>query len=303
MYPLLQPISAELLKCAWHQGWKWTHKQPSIIHRISLGSLAHSACLTNIISEISIRTRVCTEDQNIGSKGLLQNIVCKSNSNRSRKQGIKCKAGEEGHLRQMPRSERALKWTGQIYPTGPRWALPTGKSEGFILRMRGALKGRPDQHCRRSTQVTGYKIDQREPRRKAETSQEAGRADQEGTNDGVKSETRTGNEEDESTWKRVWDRDLKIEDYRESETRDLGGSGPEYAGGLLFHWHNEWSHGGADQGMEMGWVWTRYTGDTQDMWLALQAWGTAEWLGLGTLGTRMAGEEATMPGKRAASCW
>lgn len=124
----------------------------------------------------------------------------------SRKQGIKCEAGEEGPPRQMPRSERALKWTGQIYPAGSRWALPTQKSEGFILRMSGVSEGSTSRT--EETRSAGQKVNpgnrvQAGPRRgkreSRETSQEAGVADQEEANDDLKSETRIGNEKDEGT--------------------------------------------------------------------------------------------------------
>lgn len=64
---------------------------------------------------------------------------------------------------------------GQVYPAaeGPRWALPTWKREGFILRTRRAAEESTPRTGRQLStgegqQGSGYKLDQREARGKAE---------------------------------------------------------------------------------------------------------------------------------------
>lgn len=240
MYPLLQPIFAKLLKCVWHQGWKRTHRQPSIIHRISLGSLAHRACSTNI-SEVSIRTKTLG-----AKKGLLQSMVCKPHS--ELEQGARDKVWSRwGRASQADAQVReSTEVDRQVYPAGegPRWALPMWKSEGFILRMRRATEGSTPrteetaQHWRKSTRYrvqTGPKRGKRESR---ETHQQAAGADQEGASDDLKSETRTGNEKDESTWEAVGAEKSRCGDWGSRRVRERQGSRRQrswvYDGGLLF---------------------------------------------------------------------
>lgn len=95
---------------------------------------------------------------------------------RSRKQGIKWEAGVKGSPRQMFRSERALMWTGQTDSAGPGWGPPAWKSDGFILRMRGAPEAstpraeepRPAQQKVTPGNKRMFQKDQREAGGKAE---------------------------------------------------------------------------------------------------------------------------------------
>lgn len=87
---------------------------------------------------------------------------------KSRNQGIKCEAGEEGPRRQMPQSETMLKWTGQtqtLQDQGGCYAQRRARSPswGWEDPLKDLHQGlrRPDRHCRKSTQATGYKMAER----------------------------------------------------------------------------------------------------------------------------------------------
>ena len=73
---------------------------------------------------------------------------------------------------------------------GPRWALPTGKGQAFIW----GEPRRPAGHCRRSIRQQGAKWTTGDRVENREASYRVGRADPEGKNDGLISETNTRNE-------------------------------------------------------------------------------------------------------------
>ena len=73
---------------------------------------------------------------------------------------------------------------------GPRWVVPTGEGQAFIWGEPGRRAG----HCRRSIRQQGAKWTIGDRVENREASYGVGRADPEGKNDGLISETNTGNE-------------------------------------------------------------------------------------------------------------